>query len=79
VDVERHKSVIIERILEKGTWPQTRWLFATYGREEVAAWVRKHGLRLLSGRSFALWRLVLEIEEYVAPDWAREAKRMDPW
>jgi hypothetical protein len=32
---------------------------------------------LLSRRSFTLWRLVLGIEEYVAPTWAVEAKAME--
>jgi hypothetical protein len=79
MDLVHHKSVVIERVLEKGTWAQLRWLFATYGEEDVAAWVRRHGFRLLSGRSFALWRLALDVTDYVAPKWAIEAKRMDPW
>jgi hypothetical protein len=79
MDLERHSGVIIERVLERGTWEQTRWLFATYGEARVAAWVRQHGFRLLSGRSFALWRLALGITDYVAPAWAVEARRMDPW
>jgi hypothetical protein len=79
MDQERHRGVIIERFLERGTWEQTRWLFATYGEEGVAAWVRRHGFRLLSKRSFALWRLVLDISDYHAPDWAVEAKEMEPW
>ena len=78
MDQERHSGVIIERVLERGTWEQTRWLFATYGEARVAAWVRQHGFRLLSGRSFALWRLALGIADYTAPAWAVEARRMDP-
>jgi hypothetical protein len=77
--VESHKSVIIERVLEHGTWEQLRWLFATYGEASVAGWVRRHGFRLLSRRSFALWRLALDVVDYVAPEWAVEAKRMEPW
>ena len=77
--IERHKSVIIERVLEKGAWAQLCWLFATYGEEDVAEWVQRHGFRLLSKRSFALWRLTLDVTDYVAPEWAIEAKRMDPW
>jgi len=79
MDRERHRGVIIERVLERGTWQQTRWLFATYGEAEVADWVRRHGFRLLSKRSFALWRLALGISDYDAPDWAVEAKEMEPW
>jgi len=83
IDIENHKSVIIERILERGTWDQLRWLFATYDEAKVAEWVRRHGFRLLSRRSFALWRLSLGITDYVAPEWAVEAneakKGMEPW
>ncbi len=79
MDLECHKSVIIERVLEKGAWAQLRWLFATYGEEDVAEWVRRHGFRLLSKRSFALWRLTLGVTDYVAPEWAIEAKEMWPY
>jgi len=79
MDLERHSGAIIERVLERGTWEQARWLFATYGEGRVAAWVRRHGFRLLSKRSFALWRLALGITDYVAPEWAVEARGAEPW
>jgi hypothetical protein len=71
--------VIIEWMLERGSWDQVQWLFATYGEAGIAAWVRRHGFRLLSRRSFALWRLVLGIDDYVAPDWAIEAREVEEW
>ena len=71
--------MIIERLLDRGTWEQSRWLFAALGKEQVAEWVRKHGFRLLTRRSFALWRLALDIQEYQAPEWAIDAKAMEPW
>ena len=79
MDLERHSGAIIERVLERGTWEQARWLFTTYGEQCVAAWVRRHGFRLLSKRSFALWRLVLGITDYTAPEWAVEWRSADPW
>ncbi|MFQ5753312.1 MAG: hypothetical protein ACE5HI_15075 [bacterium] len=79
MDVKQHRGVIIERILEKGTWEQLRWLFNVYGEQDVAAWVTKHGFRLLTKRSFALWRVALGIENYEAPEWAKLAKSMDIW
>lgn len=75
--LESHSSVIIERVLERGSWEQLRWLFETYGEPRVAGWVRGHGFRLLSKRSFALWRLALDVKEYQAPAWAVEAKKME--
>lgn len=79
MDSERHAAVIIERGLERGTWAEVRWLFTRYGERRVAEWVRQHGFRLLSKRSFALWRLALGISDYVALAWAVEAKAMDVW
>ena len=73
---QTHQGVIIERVLERGSWQQVKWLFAAYGETTVARWVSKHGFRLLSKRSFALWRLALDIETYDAPDWAVAAKRL---
>ena len=79
VELESHQGVIIERVLERGSWEQVRWLFKAYGENIVAEWVRKHGFRLLSKRSFALWKLALNITEVRAPEWAIEAKAMEPW
>ena len=79
IEPEAYADVIIERILERGTWDELRWLFARYGELRVREWVRGHGFRLLSKRSFALWRLALDVPDYVAPDWARETKEMEPW
>lgn len=79
MNLEHHAAVIMERVLERGTWAQVRWLFANYGEQRVAEWVRQHGFRLLSKRSFALWRLALGLSDYVAPAWAVEAKATDIW
>jgi hypothetical protein len=79
IDLEQHEGVIIERILERGAWEHLRWLFQTYGEARVADWVRRHGFRLLSKRSFALWRLALRITDYEAPEWAVAAKEMEAW
>ncbi len=74
--IQTHRGVIIERVLERGSWEQVQWLFATYGETAVAHWVQKHGFRLLSKRSFALWQLALDIKTYEAPDWAIAAKQL---
>lgn len=79
MNLEEYRVIIIERMLERGTWEQIRWLFKTYGETIFADWVRKHGYRLLLKRSFALWKLVLGIDDISVPDWAIEAKNMEPW
>jgi len=77
--LQSHQGVIIERVLEKGSWEQVRWLFIVYGKETVTQWVQKHGYRLLSKRSFALWKLALDIKDFNAPEWAIKAKAEDVW
>ena len=74
-----HEGVIIERVLEKGNWEQVRWLFSTYGEKKIADWVQNHGFRLLSKRSFALWALVLDINQIEEKEWIIEAKGFYPW
>lgn len=71
-----YAGVIIERILDRGSWTEVNWLFDYYGEQRITEWVQRHGFRLLSPRSFALWRLNLSITDFVVPDWAREAKAM---
>jgi hypothetical protein len=67
----RYAATIMERILERGAWAEVNWLFDHYGERRVRDWVERHGFRALSRRSFALWRLVLGIEQYRAPEWAK--------
>ncbi len=71
MDDEGYASVIIERILERGTWDELRWLFARYGRQRVTAWVRRYGYRGLSPYSFDYWRWVLGIKRYKLPPWGK--------
>ena len=39
VGLDSHSGVIMERVLDRGTWDQVRWLFAAYGEDRVATWV----------------------------------------
>ncbi|MBX7234123.1 MAG: hypothetical protein K1X65_07055 [Caldilineales bacterium] len=74
IDVRKHRHVIMERILERGDWSQVNWLFDHYHERGVRDWVRRWGFRSLSRRSFALWKLVLDIQRFEAPAWALETQ-----
>lgn len=78
IDVRKHRSVIMERILERGDWSEVNWLFEHYHERGVRDWVRRWGFRALSRRSFALWKLVLGIRRFQAPTWAIESQA-DKW
>ena len=77
MNTEEYAGVIIERILDHGSWAEVNWLFERYGTLQITEWVKQHGFRLLSPRSFALWRLNLNIGDFVAPEWAVKAKAME--
>lgn len=79
IDIETHAGIIIERVLDRGSWDQLRWLFKTYSEEQIADWVAKHGFRLLSKGSFYLWRAALNIHEFTTLDWSSEARSLKVW
>jgi Family of unknown function (DUF6922) len=71
LEPEEYADTIMERILERGTRAEVNWLFDHYGEHRVQDWVRRRGLRALSRRSFALWRLILGVTQPNAPAWAK--------
>ena len=69
-------DLIIARVLEQGTRIEWRWLFQQYGLERIRDFVRRRGYATLSKRSFAYWRLVLDIDTYQQPPWAETARAL---
>jgi len=65
-------EVIIERLLEGGTREEVRRLFAAVGIATVADFIRRRGVRALSRRAFAYWRVVLRIDDYQHPPWMED-------
>lgn len=55
LDLDQHAFTIIERTLAYGNRAEARWLFAQYGRERLAAWLREAGWRRLSRRRLTFW------------------------
>lgn len=72
---EEYAGVVIERILDRGSWAEIRWLLDHYGKRDVAKWVRRHGYRRLDRRAFAYWRWMLGIKRYTVPPWERGKER----
>ncbi|MBN1887564.1 MAG: hypothetical protein JW850_06225 [Thermoflexales bacterium] len=55
LDPERSAFTIIERTLAWGELAELRWLFARYGEERLAEWMRQAGWRCLPRRRFKYW------------------------
>lgn len=71
MNVTDYAGVVIERILERGSWAEIRWLLDSYGKPRIAAWVSRHGYRLLDPRAFHYWRWMLGVAEYRVPPWVQ--------
>jgi hypothetical protein len=55
LDPERSAATVIERTLAWGDLPELSWLFAQYGHERLAEWVRQAGWRFLPWRRLKYW------------------------
>lgn len=67
----RFADVVIERVLDRGSVAEVRWLLQHYGRRRVKAWVRRFGYRRLPRRIFEYWRWVFGVKRYHVPPWER--------
>jgi len=64
LDPERSAFTIIERTLAWGDRAELRWLFARYGRQRLAEWVRQAGWRCLPRRRFLFWICYFQLDDY---------------
>ncbi len=57
VDIQLHKTYVIERILELGDKPAVEWLFSTYTLSEIKEILKKS--RKISPKSRNYWDIIL--------------------
>lgn len=61
LDPATHQSLLIERTLAYGNRAELRWLFDTYGADQITAWVQRLGSRRLPWRRYNLWCVLLDL------------------
>ena len=66
LDFARDANLIIQRVLEFGTWDEIRWLFKTYRSKRIRIFLREHGERWLKPVTFHYWRKLLGIRKWKA-------------
>ena len=64
LDPERSAFTIVERTLARGDVPELRWLFAHYGPQRLAEWVRQAGWRCLPRRRLKYWLCYFEMTDH---------------
>lgn len=68
---DKYSGVIMERIINRGSWAEIRWMLDTYSKREIAKWIRAYGYRRLDRRAFAYWCMMLGIKRYKVPPWEK--------
>jgi hypothetical protein len=64
LDLKRDADLVIQRVLEFGTWEEIRWLFQVYGARRIRVFVRRYGERSLKPVTFNYWRQLLRIRSW---------------
>lgn len=60
LNLEEHRSLVIERILRYGDRAEVRWLVRQYGKAAIADWLVARGAKLLPWRRHRLWCVAFE-------------------
>jgi hypothetical protein len=68
IDLERDRSLILERVMTRGTWEAMKWLRHRYPDELIADFIRTSGRRLLAPRDLAYWSLVCNVDDVARDD-----------
>lgn len=55
---EKHRSFILERLLNYGSFSTFSWIFQTYTNEEVKQLLKNKAKRSLSKNSFYFWQKI---------------------
>jgi hypothetical protein len=64
LNLEKDANLIIQRVLDFGTWDEVRWLFRLYGKERIRLFLRRYGERMLRPVAFQYWRKLLGIRKW---------------
>lgn len=78
IDTVRHASLIMGRIMERGSWEAMRWLKQRYSHAELTSFLRTRGIRILPPRELNYWSLICGIPDRTRKQWLKKTRTRDP-
>ena len=78
VDVEKHRSFVIRRVLDRGNWEAIQWLRRTVGDAGLREWFLQRAGGGLEPRVLRFWGLILDLPRDTVDQWVKQA-RATPW
>lgn len=68
------EDAVIERVMQRGSWDQMRWLLRHMGRKRLRLYLEGRGHRRLAPRELRFWALLSGVPETTRNDWVRLAQ-----
>ena len=75
LDLSKHRSFIIRRILDRGDWDAIMWLRRTFGDGVIRDWFLSKNGGGLDPRRLRFWGLILNIPIDVVDVWVCQARK----
>jgi hypothetical protein len=80
IDIRQHATLIIARIMERGSWAAMIWLQKTYSKAEIGSFLEKKGKHILPPRELNYWAFMYGISNKKRQRWLKDAmERSDVW
>ena len=74
------EDAVIERVMQRGSWNQMRWLLRTIERPRLRLFLERRGHRRLAPRELGFWALVSGVPAETRDDWVHLARaREQEW
>jgi len=74
IDTAKHASLIMGRIMERGSWEAMRWLHQTYSADDLALFLRTKGIQILPARELNFWALLCGVPDRTRNHWVKKAR-----
>jgi hypothetical protein len=80
IDIRQHATLIIGRIMERGSWKAMIWLQKTYSKAQIVSFLERKGRHALPPRELNYWALMYGISPKKRGKWLKDARgRPDVW
>lgn len=77
LDIHKHASLIMARLMERGSWQAMVWLEKAYSPEVIAYFLSDKGWRVLPSREVNYWALLSGMPEDTKKQLVLKAEKRD--
>jgi len=74
VDLEKHRSFLIRRVLDRGNWDAITWLRRTVGDAALREWFLRKAGGGLEPAKLRFWGLILDLPRDQVDGWVHQAR-----